>query len=79
MKNILSFLPKITLAFKKLNAYFWKMRIENPTPLQSMSWFLSVKEYADLKKVSVQSVYGKIKRCTIEVKKIGNLTLVRDI
>lgn len=47
-------------------------------PLPELSWFMTVKEYAMLKKVSVQSVYGKIKRSTLEVKRIGNFTLVRE-
>jgi len=50
----------------------------NPPPKQ-IDNFISVKQYADLKNVSVQAVYGKINRNTVEIKKIGNIILVKDI
>jgi hypothetical protein len=37
---------------------------------------ISVSEYAIKKGVSVQAVYGKIKRQTIEVRKFGNTYLI---
>lgn len=39
--------------------------------------FMTVKEYAEHKYVSVQSVYQSIKRGSIEIKKIGSLILVK--
>ncbi len=38
--------------------------------------YMTVKEYADKKHVTVQSVYQKIKRANLGSKKIGSLTLV---
>lgn len=40
--------------------------------------FKLVKDYAAEKKTSLQAVYQKAKRGNLEVKKIGNLILVRD-
>jgi predicted DNA-binding protein YlxM (UPF0122 family) len=37
-----------------------------------------VKEYAEQKSISVQAVYQAIKRGSVEMKKIGSYTLVRD-
>jgi len=37
-----------------------------------------VKEYAELKEMSVQAVYQAIKRGKLESKKIGSFTLVYD-
>jgi len=37
---------------------------------------LSVKDYAEKNKISVQAVYGKIKRQTLEVRKFGSTYLV---
>jgi hypothetical protein len=41
--------------------------------------FITVQQYAALKNVTVQAVYGKINRRTITVKKIGNFILVKDL
>lgn len=41
--------------------------------------FITVQQYAALKNVTVQAVYGKINRKTIAVKKIGNFILVKDL
>jgi len=38
---------------------------------------MPVKDYAALKKISVQAVYQMIKRGNLEVKKIGSYTLVK--
>jgi predicted DNA-binding protein YlxM (UPF0122 family) len=39
--------------------------------------YMTVKEYADKEKISVQAVYQKIRLKHLTSKKIGNLTLVK--
>lgn len=39
--------------------------------------YMPVKDYADKNKVTVQSVYQKIKRGNLDFKKIGSYTLVK--
>lgn len=55
------------------------MQNDTIEPPKTPENFVSVKQYADLKGTTVQAVYGKINRNTVAVKKIGNLTLVKDI
>jgi hypothetical protein len=40
--------------------------------------YISVKEYSEKKGISVQAVYQSIWRKSVEHKKIGTLTLVKD-
>jgi predicted DNA-binding protein YlxM (UPF0122 family) len=40
--------------------------------------YISVKEYSEKKKVSVQSIYQRIERGTIDFKKFGSVYLVRE-
>lgn len=53
--------------------------ISDPPSPPPEEQFLTVKQYAEQKKVSVQAVYGKIKRSTLAIKKIGNFTLVKEL
>lgn len=39
--------------------------------------YMTIKEYSDKKRVSVQAVYQKIKRGGLEFKKIGSFYLVK--
>jgi len=39
--------------------------------------YKTVKEYADIAKISVQAVYKKINNKHLDTKKIGNLTLIK--
>lgn len=45
--------------------------------ITNLEKYLTVKEYANLKGVSVQSVYQKVWRGTLEHKKIGSLVLIK--
>jgi len=39
--------------------------------------WMTVKEYADMKGISVQAVYQSVNRNTIESKKIGSVVLIK--
>lgn len=41
--------------------------------------YLTVKEYAEKKGTTVQAVYQKIARSTVDVKRLGNYILVKDL
>lgn len=41
--------------------------------------YLTVKEYSEQKGVTVQAVYQKIARKTLDVKKLGSYILVKDL
>lgn len=48
-------------------------------PEPKVESYVTVKQYANVKNVSVQAVYGKVNRATIAIKKIGNFILVKDL
>ena len=56
--------------FKLLNVYYIMIEGEDKKKL------LSVSEYADINNVSVQSVYQKIWRKTLDFKKVGKTYLI---
>ena len=45
----------------------------------NLDGYMTVSEYAEKNNVTVQSVYQKIKRGNLRTRKIGQLTLVKDI
>ena len=47
--------------------------------IMNLEGFKTVKEYADLKLISVQAVYQKIEKKQLKIKKVGHLTLVKEI
>lgn len=47
-------------------------------PRLNTDGYLTVKEYSEQKGTTVQAVYQKIARGTLDVKKLGNYILVKD-
>tara|TARA_R100001530_G_C4254803_1_gene138850 strand:- start:405 stop:545 length:141 start_codon:yes stop_codon:yes gene_type:complete len=45
----------------------------------NLEGFKTVKEFAAEKKISVQAVYQKIEKNQVKIKKIGHLTLVKEV